>query len=454
MLKKMNRKRIKNKKPSVLKMGLRNSPMQVQITKLPQSEIELNIKIPAEQWQEFLDEAARKLSHEFKIEGFRPGHAPLELVEGKIGTAKILEEAAQHCIQKCYVRAVMENNIEALGRPEISVLKMARGNPFEFKAKAAVIPEVTLADYRDIARNEPQNRKENIKTEDKEIENALHWLQKSRAKFLTVRRPAQRGDRVEIDFSAKENGQLIKNGASQNHPLILGQDRLVPGFEENLVGLKEGEEKKFSLVFPENFPAKELAGRLADFEVKMKLVQEIQLPSLTDAFAQSLGNFKDLTHLQQSIAKGLEQEKQQKEKDIWRAKVLEKIAAASQMDTPPFLIQAELEKMIQEFKTELGTMGLDFQTYIDNLQKTEEELKRDWRDKAKRQVCSALTLRAIAKKENIEAAEQEIEEETNSFLARYPDTKSASKKIDIENLKGYTKTRLENEKVFQFLESL
>lgn len=162
--------------------------MKIEIIKLPKSEIELKIEVPIEEWQEFLDEAAKELSRDLKIEGFRPGHAPLKLVEEKIGMAKILEEAAQHCAKKCYVRAILDNNIEAIGRPEISVTKVAKDNPFEFKARVAVMPEVELTDYLKIAKKKKPKNKEEIIVEDKEVEQSLEWLQKSRAKYITVKR--------------------------------------------------------------------------------------------------------------------------------------------------------------------------------------------------------------------------------------------------------------------------
>jgi len=248
--------------------------MEINIKKLPQSEVEILIKLDPIEWGKFVDEATKELAREVKIDGFRPGMAPKEMVEEKIGQGKILEAAADLAVRKTYVKILGEKKIDAIGRPEIQVLRVAKDNPFEFKIKTAVLPEIKLADYRKIAGAEKPKSKEQIKIEEKEVEESLKWLQKSRTKYATVLRPAQKGDRVEVDFLAKSEGKIIENGESKNHPVLLGEGKFVPGFEDQLIGLKEKEEKKFSLVFPADFKPENLAGQLIDFEVKVNLGTE------------------------------------------------------------------------------------------------------------------------------------------------------------------------------------
>lgn len=427
--------------------------MKVDITKLPKSKIELKIEVPVEEWDEFLDEAAKELSRNLKIEGFRPGHAPAKIVEDKIGTAKILEEAAKHCVQKCYVRAIMENNIEAIGQPEISVLKVAKDNPFEFKAKVAVMPEIELTDYIKIAKEKKPKKKEEILVEDKEVEESLERLQKSRAKYMTVKREAQPGDRIEIDFETKINGVKIINGESKNHPFILGQGRFVAGFEEKIKGMKEGEEKEFSLLFPSDYYKKDLADKLVDFKVKMNLVQEQELPELDDQFAQGLGNFNSLENLRQSIKEGIGQEKEEKEKEKWRLELINKIADKSVMEISDLLIEGELKKMIEDFKIQIEQFGLGWSQYLAETKKTEDDLKKDWRNQATKRVRIGLVLREIAEKEKIEVNQNEIEEEINKFLSHYS-SKLVEKNVDIDQLKEYTYGVIKNKKVFHLLEKL
>lgn len=428
--------------------------MKVDIKKLPQSEIEIFCELEPNEWGEFVLAAGKELSREVKIDGFRPGMAPTDLVEQKVGLGKILERAADMAVKKTYARVIMEKNIEVISRPEIQVLKIAKNNPFEFKAKVAVLPEVKLGDYQKIARREKKPGKDEMKVEEKEVEKSLDYLRKSRAKYITVARPAQAGDRVEVNFLVKLNGQVIEGGESKNHPLIIGENRFIPGFEDNISGMKEGEEKKFQLLFPTDYQAKDLAGQLADFEVKMTLIQEQQLPELDDDFAKSLGKFNSLAALKDSIKEGAGLEKEQKVKEIWRVKVLEKIIKESETDLPDILVEMELDKMIEEMKANLAQVGLAVEEYFKNIKKTEADLRKEWQIKARQRVAAALILRAIAGQEKIEISGQELEAENSKFLAHYPDLGTAGREVDLERLNEYNKERLKNEKVFQLLENI
>ena len=428
--------------------------MKTEIKNLPKSEMEILIELDPVEWGRFVDEATRKLGKEVKIEGFRPGMAPKEMVEQKVGQGHILEAAADLAVRKTYVKALEEKGIDAIGRPEIQVLKVAIGNPFEFKIKTAILPPIKLADYRKIAQADKPKTKDQMKVEEKEVIESLEWLRKSRTKYATVVRPAQKGDRVEVDFTAKQEGKTIENGESKNHPLLIGEGEFVPGFEEQLIGLKEGEAKNFSLVFPEDFSAKNLAGRLVDFEVKMNLVQEPQAPELNDEFAKSLGKFETLEALKNNIREGLAIEKEQKAKEAWRAKILQAIVKKSEMELPEILVQAELHKMEDEFKGNLTQMGLAYGEYLKNLKKTEEQMRQEWLPKAIERAQAGLILRQIADLEKIQVTDLETEEEMNHIIKHYPDWDAVKVKIDMAALLEYTKGRLKNEKVFEALEKM
>lgn len=334
----------------------------------------------------------------------------------------------------------------------MQVLKVAKDNPFEFKIKTAVLPPIKMADYKKIAKEDKPKTKDQIKIEEKEVIDSLEWLRKSRTKYATVLRPAQKGDRVEVDFAAKQEGKIIENGESKNHPILIGEGKFVPGFEDQLVGLKEGENKSFSLVFPEDFAAKNLAGKLIDFEVKMNVVQEPQAPDLNDEFAKSIGKFDSLEALKANIKDGLTMEKEQKEKEAWRAKVLQAIVKKSEMELPEILVQSEVEKMSDEFRHNLAQMGLPFEDYLKNIKKTEDDLKKEWLPKSKERAQAGLILRQIGELENLEVSPEEVEAEMNQMIKHYPDWEAVKAKIDMAQLLEYTKGRLKNEKVFEFLE--
>ena len=424
--------------------------MKKSIKKLPKSKIEIEVEIPTEDWEDFLNEAVKDISLNLKVAGFRPGSVPRNIVEKEIGMEKILARASELAVRKTYVKMILDDKIEAVGSPNISVLKVAPGNPFVFKAEVAVLPEVKLPDYTKIIKGiKPA---EEAKVEGKEIDEAVSWLQKSRAKFTTVKREARKDDRVEIDFETELEGKKVENGKSENHPLIIGQSKFVRGFDEQLIGMKEEEEKEFTLVFPEDYHQKNLADQPVDFKVKMKLVQEQELPEINDYFAQGLGDFKDLEALRESIKHGVLYEKKEKVKQDWRQKAVNETAEKSEIDLPDILIDKELEGMVGELKNSAGQIGLEWKKYLEGLKKTEDDLKKDFAKQAERRVRSALVLREIAKKENIEVTDKETEGEINRVLQKYPDIEGAKGKVDIDALKEYTYGVLRNEKVFKRLE--
>jgi len=307
--------------------------------------------------------------------------------------------------------------------------------------------EVKLAKYKGL-----KVKKNKLEVKEEEVKKALDYLQNSRAKIITVNRPAKKGDRLEIDFEVRQVGAKIENGTSKNHPLILGRGNFLPGFEEKLEGMKSGQEKKFSLKAPTDWPNQKIANKNLDFKVKMNLVQERELPKIDDGFAKSLGNFDSLEALKKSIKEGLFGEKEIKEKQRVRMEMIEKIAQDSKIKVTDMLIKEEIEKMINEFRISIKNIGLDFDTYLKEIKKTIEDLKKDWYKEAEKRVRISLCLREIAKKENIEVGEEEVKEKINEDLKHYPGVEEVKKNIDLNVLKDYTKNILINEKVFVLLE--
>lgn len=282
-------------------------------------------------------------------------------------------------------------------------------------------------------------KKNRIKVEKREVKKALDYLQNSRAKIITVNRPAKKGDRVEIDFEVRQGGAKVENGESKNHPLILGQGHFIAGFEEKLEGMQAGEGKEISL---KNF----------DIKIKMNLVQQRELPDINNEFAKSFGQFKSLAELKKSIEDGLMQEKEIKEKQRIRIELIEKVAQDSKIDIPKTLIDKETEKMISELKINITNMGLDFETYLKQINKKEGELKKEFQEQAEKRVQIALCLEEIIERENINVSDEEVTERINQDLKRYPDVEEVKKNIDLEQVREYTKNILKNEKAFELLE--
>lgn len=420
--------------------------MKVTIQKQPKSKVELTIEVTPKELDPYLDQAASNLSKDINIPGFRPGKAPRNLVEQKVGVFKVYEEAANLALPKTYVKVLIENDIEAIGPPQVKLEKLAPGNPMVYKATLSVLPEIKLPDYKKIKVKEKK-----VEVKDEQIENTLKEIQKSRAKIKTVSRAAQKGDRVEIDFKTYLNKVPIENGESKNHPLILGQGYFVPGFEKELIGMKEKEEKEFTLRFPQKYHQKHLADKDVDFKVKMNLVQEVELPKIDDQFAQSLGKFKDLQALKNQIKENLQDELEDKEKTRCEMEIMDKIAQECEMEIPEMLVEAELEKITQELKGIIETQGGNFENYLKSIKKTEKELKEQLLPQAKKRVKVGLILRAIAKKENIKISDQEVEEERQKTLQAYQWNKEIMDKIQTDDYKEYLRGLIRNRKVFALL---
>lgn len=424
----------------------------MEIKKLPKSQVEIQISIPAPEFEKFVDAAAEELSKGIKIDGFRPGKAPRNIVEQKIGAEKILAHGAERAIKKTYVDAIMKNKLDTIGEPKITVTKIAAGNDLEYKAVAALMPEVALSNYRKDVKT--VKKAEPKKVTDEQVKKELENLQKSRAKLITVAREAKNGDLVEIDFEVLIEGKPIEGGVAKKHPLTIGENYFIPGFEDHLVGMKENAEKEFELPFPEDYHQKDLAGKPAKFKVKMVLVQEKDLPKLNDEFAKSLGKFENLEALQKSLSEGIELEQKKRAEEKWRTEMIEKIAADSQIDLPELLVEQELEKMMAEFEQNIAQMGLQLETYLENIKKSKSEITKGWKEAAEKRVRAAMVLKEIAKVENIEVPAKDIEEEMSRVMAYYKSAGDMEKNVDTERLYNYVQGTLTNEKVLKFLSEL
>jgi len=306
---------------------------------------------------------------------------------------------------------------------------------------------IELANYKGL-----KAKKRGLKVDGKEINNALNYLQQSRAKIITINEPAYRGAQVEIDFEIRQTGVKIEDGGSRNHPLILGEGRFLPGFEENLVGMKAGEEKEFSLKAPADWGDKRIAGKNLEIKVKMNIVQKRELPEINDEFAKSLGKFNSLDILKKNIEEGLMQEKELVEKQRIRIELIEKVADDSKIDLPEELVNRETETMLEELKFSIKQFGLDFETYLNQIKASVEDLKKGWKKQAEKRAKIGLCLKAIADKEGINVENEEVEQKINGNLKRYNNVERVKKDIDLNALKEYTKNIIINEKVFELLE--
>ena len=448
--------------------------MESTIKKLPNSEIELKIEVSAKELNHFIDQATLNLGKDLEIKGFRKGKASKEIVEEKLGKEKILIEAADLAVKENYQKAVLENKIAPISAAKIEIQKLAQGNSFIFLAKTSILPELKLPDYRKIA---AKVEKKQIKIEEKEVADALMWLQKSRAKFILKNQPAQKGDFVEIEYWSSQLDELKQQG--QKDAFILGEGHFIPGFEEKLIGMKAGpasaplsgamagkpsqvfqkkilagkEEKEFSLIIPEKHPLRKY-GREIAFKVKINSVQTIELPEINDQLAKGLGKFENLESLKKNIKEGINLEKRQAESRRLRQEILEKISEEVKCDIPEVLVEREQKQIMENIKKQVSEkLKISFTDYLGKIKKTEKEISDSSLAEAQKRVKNFLVLSEIGRKENIEVLEEEIRKETDKMLKQHANVEQTKKDLDLEGLKEYTKEAIRNEKIFQLLEN-
>lgn len=424
--------------------------MDVKQKNLGKSQVELEFELTAEEFQKHVDHALLHLKEHVKIDGFRPGQAPEKLVEEKIGNKNLLMEAGDLAVKESYSKYIRqlaeENNLEPISQPEVQILKIAKDNPFLFKVKISILPEIDLPDYKKTAQ---LVKTKEVFVNDQELNDALNYLQKSRAKFSNKEGGAEIGDFVEIEYQSKD----IDNNKQLKDQFILGQAQFVKGFEDNLLGMKTGQEKKFFVKFADDYLRKDLAGKEISFEAKMISVKKVELPEISDDFARSLGSFNDLSALKNNIKEGIFMEKKEDEKQRKRAEILEEIVEKAKLEVPDAMIKYEEKKLMEDLKNKIAlNMKITFEQYLAAVKKTEQEIEETFYKEAEKRLKGFLVLRQVGKKENVEVSDQELEQEVSKSIKNY--SKEQLAKFDIKQLREYTKGAIFNEKVFQFLEKL
>ena len=422
--------------------------MNIDEKKLEKSQLEVTFELTAEEFNKYIDQALEHLQKHIKIDGFRKGQVPKEMVAKQVGQEALLMEAGDIAARKTYLKYINEKNLEPVGNPEISVVKIKNGEPFIFKAKFSVLPEIKLPNYREIVKSV---KSKEVSVSDEEINHGLGHLQKSRAK-MSLKNPeglSEKGNFIHITYQNKD----INQGKEIEDQFILGEGKLIEGFEDKIVGMKANEEKEFSVKFPGSVPDKNIAGKEGLFKVKMKSVYDLETPELSDEFAKQLGSFENIEALKNSIREGMTVEKIEGEKQRKRGEILEKISQKADFDMPKSIVESEKERLLQRFKNHITqNFKISFEEYLASIKKTENELKESYEKEAEKRLREYLILRQIGKDEQIEVSDEELDEEINKSIRGQ--NMDDVKKIDISELKEYTKGILFNEKVFQFLESL
>lgn len=334
--------------------------MNVTVTPAPKSSVTLEVEVPSEQLARAVEAAVRRLGQRTRVPGFRPGRAPRAMLERVLGPGAVLDEAVDQLVEEAYRAAIVEAKIIPLGQANVEVVQAEEGKPLVFRATVPVRPEVKLGDYKNVP-----FRPEIEPVDEGRVERVLEDLREQHAVLSPVEdRAAQPGDLAVIEFEGRRNGEPVEGAAAQRFPVIIGQERLLPGFEAHLVGLRVGETTTFELTIPQEDPNPELAGASVTFTVTLHELREKVLPPLDDAFAQAVGPYADLDALRADIRARLERYAVDRARHAFGDRIVEYATANATVDVPEVLVEEELELMQDELRSALAREGIDYQTYL------------------------------------------------------------------------------------------
>ncbi len=421
--------------------------MQVTVTPAPRSSLTVRVELPPERLDAAIAEAVRHLSRRTRIAGFRPGKAPRAVVERVVGAEAVLDEAMDHLTERAYRDALVEHDILPLTPAELTVEQAAEGKPVVFTATVQVRPEVKLGDYRGF------NFKPEIETvDDAKVDKVVDELRDQNATLAAVEdRGARKGDYAVIAYEGSTDGQPIEGAKAERMPLILGDERLIPGFEDNLEGLKPGDAKGFDLTFPDDYPEASLAGKPAHFEVELKELREKILPDADDDFAQSLGRFDDLAALRAEVQVRLERNALDHARHEFADKIIEYATANATLELPDILVEQEIEIMHDELRGTLARQGISEEAYLKAAEKSEADLHADLRPRAEKRVRVLLVLSKIAEDEGVEISDGDVEAEIRQARERYAGDRKTVGYFESERGRSFIRSTLRRSRVVEKL---
>ena len=421
--------------------------MNVTVTQAPRSALNVRVEVPSERLDAAISEAVRHLSQRNRIPGFRPGKAPRGVLEAVVGKDAVLEEAMDHLVQRAYREALVEKEILPLTQAEVNVEQGVEGKPVIFTATVQVRPEVTLGDYRNF-----NFRPEIDVIDDAKVQQVVDELRDQNASLGPVEdRGAKNGDYAVIGYTGTRDGVAFEGGSAERMPLILGEERLIPGFEANVVGLKPGESTSFDITFPEDYPEETLAGKPARFEVELKELREKILPPEDDDFAKALGQFEDLATLRAEIKSRLERNALDRARHEFADKIIEYATANATLELPDVLVDQEVEIMHDELRGSLARQGIEEAAYMKVVGKTEADIHADLRPRAEKRVKVLLVLSKVAEAEGLEIPDRDVQDEIRKARARYGNDRKTIAYFESERGRSFIRSTLRRSRLVEKL---
>ena len=389
--------------------------MGLQVEKLEKSKAKLTITVPVEEVEKALQKAYLKERGQITLPGFRKGKVPRQMIEKAFGPEVFYEEAAHTLINENYSKVYEESDLEIVSRPEIDVVQLEKGKEFIFTAEVALKPEVILGEYKGLSVEveHPEVSEEEVQAElDKEAD------KNSRVVEITER-PVQDKDMIKLDFEGFVDGVAFEGGKGENFDLAIGSGSFIPGFEEQLIGAEIGKDLDVEVTFPEEYQAKELAGKAAVFKCKVNAIQMKELPELDDEFASEISEFETLEEYKADVRERLQKEKDDNAKQEKENQVVEKAIENATIDVPEPMIKLEMEQMVEDFGRRIQQQGLTMEQYFQFTGSNQERLLAEMTPQAERRIKTRLLLEAISKKENIQISDERIDEEMERMAEMY-----------------------------------
>ena len=389
--------------------------MSLQVEKLEKNTAKLTIEVSAEDLDKAMEKAYQKQKSRISLPGFRKGKAPRKMIEQMYGKGVFLEDAVNALIPEHYSKALAECELEIVSQPTIDITQAEPGKAFIFTAEVAVKPEVTLGDYKGV-----EVPKTEITVTDEDVEAELKKEQEKNSRTITVEdRAAQNGDTATIDFEGFVDGEAFEGGKGTDYPLTLGSNTFIPGFEEQLVGANTGDHVEVKVTFPEEYQAKELAGKEAVFQCDVKKIEAKELPALDDDFAKDVSEFDTLDEYKKEIKDNLTKKKEEQAKTEKENAVVDKAVENATMEIPEAMIDTQVENMVDDFARRIQSQGLSMEQYMQFTGATVDSLKEQMKPQAVKRIESRLVLEKVAEAENIQISDEKLDEELAKMAEMY-----------------------------------
>lgn len=417
--------------------------MKTTVKHLSDTRVVVTIALDAAELEAAEQVALHKFAKDTKVNGFRKGKAPLELVKKNTDQALLGQETLENALSKGVAEGFLNNDLQALEQPSIEVKKYVPGQEMEFTAEADVLPEITLGDHKRL-----KATKQKTEVTDAEVEEVIERIAQSSSEKKAVKRAAKMGDETVIDFVGKLKGEAFPGGTGNDYPLTLGSGSFIPGFEEALVGVKAGDKKDVELSFPKDYHAKDLAGKKVTFETTVKTVNEIVKPKLDDEFAAKVGPFSSMKDLRNDIKREITARNDQKAEDQYKDDLVRDLVKKTKVAAPKALVEMQLQSLEQDLTQNLMYQGMNFEQYLESkgYKDRDEWVKKEAEEAAEFRVKAGLTLAELSKALKVEATSDELASEINAYKTQYANNPEMAKRFDEPEVQREIANRLITEK--------